>query len=320
MKEEQFIKKNISKWEKLEQYNKILKNKSISSLSKEDISEFTELYQIIGHQLAYSKTHFENSKTTVYLNNVISVAHNFFYIREKSSFTDIINYYKRDFPQKVRENYKFFWISFAFFMIGMVTIFVFSIINNEYIYYFFPKSQTELMDFRSSAREVDYPTMGAFIMTNNIRVCLLSFVWGFFGGIGTLYVLIYNGAILGVLTSFVVTTGSNQINYWALILPHGVIELTAIFISGAAGLIVGKSILIPNNMTRKHSLIKGTKEASVLIPGVATMLIIAGIIEGFFTPLDAISSIFKLVFSLLTFFGIIVYFVFMGKGLKNIYN
>jgi uncharacterized membrane protein SpoIIM required for sporulation len=84
-----------------------------------------------------------------------------------------------------------------------------------------------------------------------------------------------------------------------LILPHGIIELTAIFISGAAGLIIAKHLLLPGQYSRKDSLIAGTKQAVSLLAGVVILLIIAGLIEGFFTPLN-ISPISKLSFAALT--------------------
>jgi uncharacterized membrane protein SpoIIM required for sporulation len=143
-------------------------------------------------------------------------------------------------------------------------------------------------------------------MFNNISVSLRAFVFGITLGLGTIYVLFMNGALLGALTALMYMYGSPK-HYWSLILPHGVIELTAIFISGAAGLIIAKSILLPGEFTRKHSLIKGAKKAVSLVMGVVLMLVVAGIIEGFFTPL-AISENVKLAFAAVTAIILAIYF------------
>jgi uncharacterized membrane protein SpoIIM required for sporulation len=152
----------------------------------------------------------------------------------------------------------------------------------------------------------NYPLMSSYIMTNNILVSLRAFVLGITLGLGTIYVLFFNGAMVGSLTGLIYLYG-DPVNFWSLILPHGVIELTAIFISGAAGLIIAKSMLLPGEHSRKDSLIKGTKEASSLVMGIILLLIIAGIIEGFYTPLE-ISETAKLAFAGVTAIVLAVYF------------
>lgn len=143
------------------------------------------------------------------------------------------------------------------------------------------------------------------IMTNNILVSIKAFVYGITLGVGTIYILFFNGALLGALTALVYLY-SDPVKYWSLILPHGVIELTAIFIAGAAGLMIGRSLLIPKEHSRLHSLVKGSKSALSMIWGIILMLIVAGIIEGFFTP-SKVSEIGKLIFAATTGILLIAY-------------
>jgi uncharacterized membrane protein SpoIIM required for sporulation len=153
----------------------------------------------------------------------------------------------------------------------------------------------------------------SFIMTNNIRVSFLAFALGITAGVGTVYVLFYNGMIIGALTAVVISGGESQASFWAMILPHGFIELTAIFISGAAGLMIGKAILIPGRLKRKDSAVKAAKKAAYFIPAIVIMLIAAGIIEGYFTPLK-LSPVIKLMFAFVTLAGMVVYYIRQNRA------
>jgi uncharacterized membrane protein SpoIIM required for sporulation len=148
--------------------------------------------------------------------------------------------------------------------------------------------------------------MSAMIMTNNIRVALSAFALGISACIGTVYALVYNGIIMGGLAGYLTGTGGNMLVFWSLILPHGILELTAIFLSGACGLMIGRAVVIPGEFSRRHALIKAAKEAAFLIPGIVLLLVVAGLIEGFFTPL-ALPPAVKLTFAGLTFTGLVVY-------------
>ena len=151
--------------------------------------------------------------------------------------------------------------------------------------------------------------MSAVIMTNNIRVAIMALAFGITAGIGTVWILFYNGAIVGALASYVAATGNfnDVIIFWSLILPHGVPELAAIFLSGACGLMIGRAMLVPREHTRKDAVILEARRAVTLMPGIAVMLILSALIEGFFTPLN-ISYFFKLGFAFLVLVSLSLYF------------
>jgi uncharacterized membrane protein SpoIIM required for sporulation len=100
-------------------------------------------------------------------------------------------------------------------------------------------------------------------------------------------------------------------DYWATVAPHGVIELTAIQIAGAAGLLISAGILAPGRFRRRDAIAAAARRAGVLIAGVASMLLVAGTIEGFFSPLRLPASD-RIAVGVLTAFGLIVYFGFAG--------
>ena len=141
---------------------------------------------------------------------------------------------------------------------------------------------------------LDRAPMASFIMTNNIRVCMLSFAGGMTMGILTLFLLIFNGLMLGVVGAAVALDGpATALNFWGFVAPHGVLELPSIFIAGAAGLVLAYAIINPGELPRRVALRIAGIDAMILMLGVAATLVVAGTIEAFFSPLN-IPELFKL--------------------------
>ena len=301
MKEEKFLSIHSSTWHELEVYCSTIHHKGIHKLNAYEIKTFLNLFKTVSHHLAYAKTHYTNSQTIYYLNNLVAQCNTYIYTAPKpniaSFFTSLFSNYS-----KILRKYKtYILFSTATFLLGALISFLMVFLHPDTASLFL---EPDLIDGittnggSGSLSDWNYPLMSSYIMTNNILVALRAFVFGITLAIGTLYILFYNGILLGSLTALFYLYG-DPIKYWSLILPHGIIELTAIFISGAAGLIIAKSFLLPGNLNRTHSLIHGAKEALNLMGGVVVLLVIAGVIEGFFTPL-AISAVSKLIFALLT--------------------
>ncbi|MCL1997832.1 MAG: stage II sporulation protein M [Turicibacter sp.] len=308
MTETQFIARNEDSWKKLENFNQVLQHKGMSKLSRIEIRAFAETFRSVGYHLAYARTHFPKGTSLPYLMHIVGVAHNYYYVRERRSLTNAKDYVIKGFSAHVRHNKNYILVAMAIFMLG--TIFAFAYVSADVSRFnqIFPM-EISGENLGEGSAEWDNPLMSAIIMTNNIRVAVLAFALGITAGIGTIWILFYNGMILGSLAAFisVTTTPQNSIIFWSLILPHGVPELIAIFISGACGLAIGKAMLVPNNYTRKDAVILASKRVAPLIPGLVVILIIAALIEGFFTPLD-MSPYFKLVFSAISLIGLLLYF------------
>lgn len=308
MKEDHFIKLNSNTWKELEDYSNRINKKGVKALPSSEIKRFLEAFRKCSHNLAYARTHYPESNSVTYLNSLVGKCHSHIYAVEKTSIKDIFKYIGYGFPKKLKTERLYVVLSFLFFLAGALISLGLVLYNTDNALLFLPQNMVEGVKSGQAGGggQWNYPLVSSQIMTNNITVSLKAFALGITLGLGTIYVLFFNGAVLGSLTALMYMYG-NPKNYWSLILPHGVFELTAIFISGAAGLIIAKSIIIPGEYSRKHALIHGAKRAVSLIVGVVIMLVIAGIIEGFFTPLP-ISANLKLLFAALTAVILIVYF------------
>jgi len=123
----------------------------------------------------------------------------------------------------------------------------------------------------------------AQIFTNNVRVALVAFAGGLTGGVLTLVSLVFNGLVLGLVGGLSIRGGYGN-SLWRLVLPHGILELSLIVASGAAGLRVGWAILHPGHRTRMESLAIDGRAGLEIALGSAALLVPCGFVEGFVTP------------------------------------
>jgi uncharacterized membrane protein SpoIIM required for sporulation len=136
------------------------------------------------------------------------------------------------------------------------------------------------------------PLASSFIMTNNISVAFTTFALGITAGLGTAYMMLTNGIMLGVV-GVACWMGGMSLPLWSFVAGHGVLELPAIFIAGGAGFRIAQGLLFPGLLSRRDSLAKSGAEAIRLLLGTVPMLIVAGIIEGFISPSTNIAWYWK---------------------------
>jgi len=140
-----------------------------------------------------------------------------------------------------------------------------------------------VVDAESTDTGLDAAGLAGFstvVLVNNIRVTLLAFAAGLAFGIGTGWVLVQNGYILGLLGALAVDAGNTELLI-AAIAAHGVLELSCIVVGGAAGLAVGKALLRPGKMTRVQALTTEVPAALRIAAGTAPWLIVAGFVEDY---------------------------------------
>ncbi len=315
MTEQEFIRQNGAVWRELEgEVQRFGKKRSRSRLSKESIDHFVLLYNKTANHLAYCRTNFGETDTAQYLNKLVGSAHVLIYQGVKPRIASLFHFLAFGFPALFRKNIFPFLAAALFFLSSLLLSYFLTAQNVENAFAFVPPSQ--LASIREEGNyDAMTPGLGAilssYIGTNNIRVSFLAFALGITLGVGTAYVLITNGLLIGVLGGYSMVKGQSLF-FWSLILPHGVPELFAIILCGAAGLMIGYSIIHPGTLSRKDSLITKTVEAVKLVGGCIPILIIAALIEGFYTPLD-LPYRDKYLFSLFVLILLILYLTLPGR-------
>ncbi|MBD8067678.1 stage II sporulation protein M [Bacillus sp. PS06] len=308
----QFVKQHREEWKQLEQLITSL-HKNRRHLKEADIDNFHRYYQKAAQHLSYSQTYYPNDDVTSYLNGLVSKSHNLLYKDQMSSLKQIRHFFSTTFIRLFLEQWKFILVAMLLFAIGGIGSFIAVKADPLHLYSILPSNIAQGVDpeqLGSSDGAVNSPLMSASIMTNNIQVAILAFAGGVTFGLLTVYILIYNGIIIGALAALFWHYGKTY-EFWAYIVPHGMIELTAIFIAGGAGLLMGYKLFVPGLYSRGYQLKYQAKRSVQLLLGTIPLFIIAGVIEGFITP-AAISLEAKYIIALLTVIGLILY-IMIGK-------
>ncbi|GHH99072.1 stage II sporulation protein M [Neobacillus kokaensis] len=308
----QFIRQHREDWKQLEELVADL-SKGRNAISGENIMKYHRLYQKAAQNLSYSQTYFQHDEVTQFLNGLVSKAHNLLYKDQVSSVKQIRYFFSTKFIGLLVEQWKFVITAMILFAIGGFGSFLAVMNDPLHIYSILPANIAQGVDpqrLGSNDGAVDSSLMSASIMTNNIQVAMLAFAGGITFGILTVYLLIYNGIIVGALAALF-WHHDKSYDFWAYIVPHGMIELTAIFIAGGAGLLMGFKLFVPGLYSRGYQLKQQAKRSVQLLLGTIPLFVLAGIIEGFITP-AAISLEAKYAVAFLTVIGLILY-IMIGK-------
>nr|WP_262898140.1 stage II sporulation protein M [Niastella soli] len=247
--------------------------------------QFTELVNDLG----YSKTFYPHSKVTQYLNDLASRIYLSIYRNKREETSRIGRFFKTELPLTVRKHHREILYAFLIF-VGFAVMAAFSAAHDEsFVRGVLGDSYVEMTEDNISKgdpfgvyRHTNALNMFAYIALNNIYISFQVFVWGLFLGLGSVYELFTNGVMVG---SFQYYFFAKHLG-WSSVLViwiHGTLEISAIILSGAAGLIVGNSILFPGSHKRIHSLMQGVKDGLKLMIALVPILLVAAFLEGFVT-------------------------------------
>ncbi len=158
----------------------------------------------------------------------------------------------------------------------------------------------------------DWQMFGYYIM-NNVGISFQCFAAGLMLGIGSLVMVGYNGLLFGALAGFLVTRGDSE-RFFSFVVTHSAFELTAIVLSGAAGLKLGHAVLAPGRLTRTQALMRASRETSPVVFCFFVMLIIAAAIEAFWSSAGWIAPGVKYAVGGCCWALVFAYLGLQGKG------
>lgn len=291
MEESLFVRKRSASWERLETLT-ARASRGTRRLGADELFELGRLYRSTTSDLAHARFAGLSPELCRYLNRLVARAHAEVYGPVvESGFARIRRFFSCTFPQEFRRSWRYVAICAALTLVFTLVSFVLVGRNPATAYallpeWLVPASITKsLHDSNFAFGPNRSAMMSSLIITNNIRVAIAAFAAGITTlGTGTIYVIVFNALMLGTLGALYGRAGFGM-DFWATIAPHGVIELTAIQIAGAAGLLIAAGVLLPGRRIRREAIAENSRRAGTLIGGVAAMLCVAGSIEGFFSPL-----------------------------------
>ncbi|WP_416443261.1 stage II sporulation protein M [Leeuwenhoekiella sp. A16] len=282
MREAAFVKQNKDKWLRFE--NVLLNNKS--EIKPDELSA---LYVEVTDHLSYANTFYPGSKTAEYLNHLASQSHQKIYKAKRESKNRFITFFTREFPLLFYQYQPQLLIAFATFILFSVIgaysaatdgAYVRSIMGDGYVNRTLENiANKDPMAIYKDANEIE---MFMGITVNNIKVALFAFIFGILIGVGSLFIMMRNGVMLGSFQYFFYDKGmlwDSARTIWI----HGTIEISVIIIAGCAGLVLGNGILFPGTFTRLESFKIKLKDGLKIVISTIPFFIIAGFLEGFVT-------------------------------------
>lgn len=298
-------------WQELEQILQKVEKKGIKSLSASQIRQLASLYRSVSADLARAKTHKVGYIIEKDLQKLTSRSYTQIYQgSRRQEWKAVKDFYLFGFPQIVQETWIYWAIATLIFVVGGLVAWWYSWQDPVFLSLIVPehlitkvRDEQELWMGSILGSE---PVASSNLMINNISVCFKVIGGGITAGILTIFILIFNGFLIGAVATLV---AQNNLAYpfWAFVFPHGSLELPAIFLSGGAGLLIARGLLFPGKYKRIDALKIYGKQAAKLVYGMIPMLIIAGIIEGFFSPSPLFPDSFKYVVGIVIFALFILY-------------
>jgi uncharacterized membrane protein SpoIIM required for sporulation len=286
-----FLTRRRPRWARLEELIQSLERGALRRLGVAEIQDLGRSYREAAADLARLRTlRPEDSlpgEMEDYLNQLVARAYGQIYRNPPPTRSRLWRFLRSTFPLTFRRSLPWFLAALGLFLCGFVYGLVVSLTDEAFIPLVVPLHLIQTVEdgkvWFDSILAVK-PLASSRIMTNNISVSFLAFAFGMTFGVGTVYLLIFNGLLLGTLAGLCHSHGLDT-PFWSFVLPHGVIELTAIFIAGAGGLLLATALFLPGDFTRKDALVARSRQAVRLVLGCVPLLVVAGIIEGFFSPL-----------------------------------
>ena len=297
-----FVKTLKDDWLALAQIVDRIDREGLKRFDRTGLDRLTKLYRRVGGDLAYSKTFFGNTDLTRFLNALMGRAHNHVYRTPRRDGASLKTFFTRGFPLLFQKNLRSFSLSLYIFLaatlLGIVTV----AMDERSASLTLGDSIIEsVREHKMWTREIfsvtPHSVASAGILTNNITVSFMAFGLGLAAGTGAFYVIFLNGMMFGQVLMLTAAYGMSY-DLWSFVGAHGFIELFIIILAGGAGLKMGISLLAPGDLMRSEALKEAAKEGVQLILGGAVVLIVAGIVEGFISPIEEIPGWIKIIFGL----------------------
>ena len=320
MKEVQFIKNNSERWKEVELF---LSQKT----SFQEPDKLAELFIQLTDDLSYSKTFYPQSRTTQYLNTLASKLHQSVYKNKKEKRSRIITFWKYELPNVFYKRRKELLISFTIFFIAILIGVISSFGDSGFVRLILGDSYVNMTlenidkgDPLAVYKQMNGVDMFMGITFNNIRVSFMAFMAGLLLSVGTVLLLLTNGIMLGTFHHLFFEKGL-LFKSLSVIWIHGTLEISSIIVAGAAGLILGNSILFPKTYSRRQSFLISAKDGVKMIIGLIPLFITAGFLESFITRLTEMPIAINLLIigSSLAFiiWYVIIYPIQLNKREKN---
>ncbi|MEL6496350.1 MAG: stage II sporulation protein M [Cyanobacteria bacterium J06623_7] len=297
MNVQRWIARREPNWKRLDGLLQQAEQRGIKTLSATEIKDLASLYRSVSADLARARTNKVGNILTQDLQRLTARGYNQIYQgSQRQEWQQVKEFILWGFPQIVRDTWAYIAISTGIFGLAALIGWWYAWQDPTFLTLAVPEEIIRTVEedgelWMGSIVGIE-PIASSSITINNLKVSFTAIAGGIFAGLGTIYIMAFNGLLISAVATLV---GKNSLAYpfWAFVFPHGSLELPAIFLSGGAGLLIGKALVFPGQYTRLDALKTSGIKAAQLLFGIVPMLLIAGAIEGFFSPSPLIPSPIK---------------------------
>ena len=314
---DRFVEDRRARWARLGQLVSGARGR-VDRLSADDVLELGRLYRATTSDLAIARRDFARDVATERLNDLVAAAHALVYSEAPTSSRRLRRFVSSELPATVRAQLPWTAAAFGLSLAFAIATYVIGSAFPDVAQHALPEETRQQLAQRQLWTDIPEgfrPIAGPLIIVNNVRVAVVAFAGGMTAGALTVYILAANGAMLGTIFAVVQSYGLTG-GLLAFIAGHGVLELSAIFLSGGAGFRLAWAILRPGDRSRRDALRLGAAQAARVLLLVVPVLGVAGLIEAFVSPSGAPDGV-KALIGLVT--GVLLwgYIAFAGQDRES---
>jgi len=285
----QWLLKRRPHWERLAKLLAQADASGLGQLTRAELQETALLYRQVASDLSALREDTMARAYAEHVNQLLARAHHIIYSSRRTSFMHIFRFLRDEYPAIFQRNLRYVLLSLGVTLGGALLGSVLTLARPQFMRQMLGPEMVATIErhemWTHSVVSVA-PMMSSWLMTHNLTVCFLAFASGIVFGLGTLYFMFINGLLLGVIGVACQQHGM-AVDLWSFVAPHGALELPSIVFAGAAGFRLGQGVLFPGLYRRRDSVATAGVEATKLVAGIIPLLVIAGTLEGFFSPSSA---------------------------------
>jgi uncharacterized membrane protein SpoIIM required for sporulation len=282
----QWLERRRPHWERLSALLQRAEQGGLAGWSRAELREAALLYRQVAGDLSTLRRDRTARAYSEHVNQLLARAHHIIYSGRQTNLRSLWLFLRNGYPAVVQAQMRYLLLSLALVLAGGLFGAVLTLARPQFMRSMLGPAMVatiERHEMWTHSIVGIAPMMSSFIMTHNLTVCFMAFASGILFGLGPLYVMFFNGLLLGVIGVACQQHGM-AVDLWSFVAPHGALELPAIILSGAAGLRLGRGVLFPGIYRWRDAIGLAGAEATRMIAGIIPLLVVAGTLEGFFSP------------------------------------
>ena len=258
-------------------------------LSRAELRETALLYRQAASDLSTLRQDPTARAYAELVNQLLARAHHIIYSSRRKGFLKIFYFLRDDYPTIIQRQFRYVLLSLIILLAGGALGTVLTLARPQFMRHMLGPQMVDTIEQHKMWTESIVgiePMASSAIMTHNLTVCFAAFAGGIIFGLLSIWSMFFNGLLLGVIGVACAQHGMS-VDLWSFVAPHGSLELPSIILAGAAGLRLGRGVVFPGLYRWRDSIALAGVESTRMVAGIIPLLVIAGSLEGFFSPSHA---------------------------------